>query len=323
MTENFIFANIDSIYHIQLDPSINKIRVVSKEIIFERIKSKRDLSYKDVRTLLNEEAKKFAEKNKIGKYVFLNETAEDNKAIINSVLAEVYQDTFNGESKQVLQKVVAGELKKYEPDKVIIHYVENLEQLTKVWNILLKRIREFLYIKSPELVLLIEDDNRLVEELKNKDAKQILKENNKASYLTVDLPKEDEMELKELVKLADSVNDKIKTTKERLIEKIKALMPKTSEVATPLIAAKLLTIAGSFEKLAMMPSSRVQLLGAEKALFRYLKSGNKMPKYGVLFQHPDVLNAEKKNRGKTARKLAAKISIALKQDYFGMNKNEQ
>ncbi len=319
MNRDLIFANIDSIYHIQLDPSNNKIKVVNKEKVFGDISKRENLSYKSIKRLLREKVKEFAEKNKIENYIFLNETAEDNKAIINSVLAEIYQDTFNRESKQVLQKVVAEELKKYEPDKVIIHYVENLEQLTKVWNIILKRIREFLYIKSPELVLLIEDDNRLVEELKSKDARQILKENKEEQYLTVDLPEEDEEELRELVQLAGYVNGEIRITKERLIKKVKALMPKTSEVATPLIAAKLLTIAGSFEKLAMMPSSRIQLLGAEKALFRYLKSGNKMPKYGILFQHPVVLNADKKNRGKMARKIAAKISIALKQDYFGKN----
>ncbi len=319
MDKNLIFANIDSIYHIQLDLSNNKIRIVNKEKVFGDINNGENLSYKSIKAMLNKRVKEFARRNKIDSYIFLNENVDNNKDVINKILAEIHEHNFNEESKRILQKVVAEELKKYEPDKVIIHYVENLEQLTKVWNIILKRIREFLYIKSPELVLLIEDDNRLIEELKSKDARQILKDNNKEQLLTVDLPEEDEDELVELVQLAGWVNDKIKVTKERLIKKVKELMPKTSEIATPLIAAKLLMIAGGFEKLAMMPSSRIQLLGAEKALFRYLKSGNKMPKYGILFQHPDVLNADKKNRGKMARKIAAKISIALKQDYFGKN----
>ena len=66
------------------------------------------------------------------------------------------------------------------------------------------------------------------------------------------------------------------------------------------------------------PSSTIQLMGAEKALFRHLKTKARPPKYGLIYQHPMIKQAGK-NRGKMARFLSGKISIAAKADYFGKN----
>jgi nucleolar protein 56 len=60
----------------------------------------------------------------------------------------------------------------------------------------------------------------------------------------------------------------------------------------------------------------VQLLGAEKALFRHLKGGGKAPKYGILFSHPYVQQAPPEKKGKVARLVAAKLSLAAKTDFF-------
>ncbi|MEM0149807.1 MAG: hypothetical protein QXW10_02850, partial [Candidatus Micrarchaeaceae archaeon] len=77
-----------------------------------------------------------------------------------------------------------------------------------------------------------------------------------------------------------------------------------------------LSKAGSMERLATMPASTIQLLGAEKALFKHIKFGSKPPKYGVLFKLPAISNGKRSARGKIARLYATKISIALKADYF-------
>jgi nucleolar protein 56 len=82
-----------------------------------------------------------------------------------------------------------------------------------------------------------------------------------------------------------------------------------------LLGARLIAIAGSLEKLARMPSSTVQLLGAEKALFRHLKTGAKPPKHGIILQHPLVSRAN--NRGRMARAVSSKIAIAAKLDFYG------
>ncbi len=80
------------------------------------------------------------------------------------------------------------------------------------------------------------------------------------------------------------------------------------------LTTELITEAKSLQKLAFMTSSKIQVLGAEAALFRHLKEKTKPPKHGIIFKHESVQKAE--NKGKAARKLAAKISIVAKKDYF-------
>jgi nucleolar protein 56 len=93
-------------------------------------------------------------------------------------------------------------------------------------------------------------------------------------------------------------------------------MPNVCALVGPLIASRLLAYSGSLLNLAKLPSSTVQLLGAEKALFRHLKSGEKPPKHGIIFQSAAIHTAPYHQRGKIARALAGKLSIAARIDYF-------
>ena len=92
------------------------------------------------------------------------------------------------------------------------------------------------------------------------------------------------------------------------------MLPNFHYIAGPLIGAKLLEHAGSVKKLVEMPSSTIQLLGAEKALFRHITKGTKSPKHGLIINHPIVQKA--KDKGKASRLLADKLSIAIRIDYF-------
>ena len=83
------------------------------------------------------------------------------------------------------------------------------------------------------------------------------------------------------------------------------------------LAVRIVSLAGDLSKLARMPASTIQLLGAEKALFRHMADGSPPPKHGVLYQHPNVKKANGKDKGRTSRKLAAKVAIASKLDYYG------
>jgi nucleolar protein 56 len=94
------------------------------------------------------------------------------------------------------------------------------------------------------------------------------------------------------------------------------MLPNTSYLTDETIAAELLSKAGSLDKLATMPASTVQLLGAEKALFKHIKFGSKPPKYGILFKLPAIGTAPKYMRGRIARVYATKISIGLKGDVY-------
>ncbi len=95
--------------------------------------------------------------------------------------------------------------------------------------------------------------------------------------------------------------------------------PNVSALAGPTLAAKLIEKAGGIRRLAMMPSSSLQILGAEKALFRAVKTHAKPPKHGLIFQHPYVNAAPRGLRGLRARHLAAKLSIAARADAFSGN----
>jgi len=95
------------------------------------------------------------------------------------------------------------------------------------------------------------------------------------------------------------------------------ICPNISHVAGPEIAAKLVAHTGSLKKLGIMPASTIQVLGAEKALFKHLKNKKvRPPKHGIIFQHPKISSSPKAVRGKIARALANKIALASRADAF-------
>ncbi len=116
----------------------------------------------------------------------------------------------------------------------------------------------------------------------------------------------------QMIELNDKILEYIKESAERL-------MPNVTAMIDYKVAAELLTKAGSVEKLAMMPASTIQLLGAEKALFKHLKFGSKPPKYGALFKLQEIANANREDRGRIARVYATKLAIAARADAFSKN----
>ncbi|VVB73836.1 putative NOP5 family protein [uncultured archaeon] len=93
--------------------------------------------------------------------------------------------------------------------------------------------------------------------------------------------------------------------------------PNMAEVAGPKVAAMLIAHVGGLEKLAKLPASTIQVLGAEKALFKHLRKHTKPPKHGIIFQHSQIHSSPRDKRGKIARALAGKIAIAAKIDAYG------
>jgi len=98
---------------------------------------------------------------------------------------------------------------------------------------------------------------------------------------------------------------------------MKEAAPNLTELVGAALGARLISLAGGLNRLAEMPSSTVQVLGAEKALFRAMKTGARPPKHGVIFQYPAVHSAPRWLRGRIARAVASKISIAARVDAFG------
>ncbi|MBP2145451.1 RNA processing factor Prp31 [Methanofollis sp. W23] len=104
-------------------------------------------------------------------------------------------------------------------------------------------------------------------------------------------------------------------TKKYIQELVAELTPNMAKIASYRICAELVERAGGLRNLAFLPASRIQLLGAETALFRHIRTGAKPPKYGVLFQHATVKSVEPQEKGKNARRIACKLAIAARKDY--------
>ena len=119
-----------------------------------------------------------------------------------------------------------------------------------------------------------------------------------------------------LKSLQENVSKKIKEIEKNIKLDMEDVAPNIANIAGPIIGARLISLAGSLDKLARMPASTIQLLGAEKAFFRYRREGGKPPKHGILFRHPLVSKTSYKKRGKIARLLADKIAIAAKADRY-------
>ncbi len=92
--------------------------------------------------------------------------------------------------------------------------------------------------------------------------------------------------------------------------------PNVSEMAGPVLAARLISLAGGLDTLAKKPSGTVQVLGAEDALFAHLAGRASSPKHGVIFTHEYVRGTRQQDRGSAARALAGKLSIAARIDYY-------
>lgn len=101
-----------------------------------------------------------------------------------------------------------------------------------------------------------------------------------------------------------------------------SIAPNLTDLAEPLLAARLVAAAGSLEELARMPSSTVQVLGAEDALFAHLRGDAPSPKHGLIYLHPTVQNAQYDHRGRVARTLAGKLTIAARIDHYRGERDE-
>jgi nucleolar protein 56 len=92
--------------------------------------------------------------------------------------------------------------------------------------------------------------------------------------------------------------------------------PNLAALAGPVLAARLVSLAGGLETLAKQPSGTVQVLGAEDALFAHLRGEATSPKHGVIYTHEYVRNTRPDERGSAARALAGKLSIAARIDHY-------
>jgi len=242
-------------------------------------------------------------------------------------------------SLEALRKKVLEQTKKKlseaytEKDRYVIQAIEALDDVDAAFNLLVARVREWYSLHFPELNTILKDhekyltlivtfgkrDNYNLEALKElvgeKDAEIILNAVRESSG--TDIGEEDIKVIQRLAKIALDMRNYRKQLVDYIDRTMEEVAPNVKYLAGPLLGARLIAKAGGLKKLSLMPASTIQVLGAEKALFRHLTKGSKPPKHGILFQHPWVRTAKRWQRGKIARSLAAKLAIAAREDYFG------
>ncbi|MDO8643001.1 MAG: NOP5/NOP56 family protein [Candidatus Woesearchaeota archaeon] len=203
-------------------------------------------------------------------------------------------------------------------DNTLIQTSNSISEITKMLNLLAKRLREWYGYTLPEFVDTTESHESFINALATFDRPALMKKLNIREEETMGAAL-DQKDLEPVHELAQQLNTLVTLRKkhEAYLEKtMRAYCANVTSVAGVAIGAKLIAKAGSLKRLSQFPASTVQLLGAEKALFRHLRTGARSPKYGLIFEHDLVGKLDKKSRGKMARCLADKISIAAKVDYF-------
>jgi nucleolar protein 56 len=219
-------------------------------------------------------------------------------------------------------------------DLIIAQGIQTLDDLDRTVNLFMGRLREWYGVYFPELDRLVEKHetySRLVLNLgdrENFSVDALEKENipkeraqivakTAESSMGADVAERDLQQIQELARNVLSFYELRKNMDNYVDTTMEEMAPNVRAVAGALLGARLIAIAGSLQNLAMRPASTIQVLGAEKALFRSLKTGARPPKHGLIFQHTLLHDAKRWQRGKIARVIAGKLAIAARADAFG------
>ncbi|XP_028326012.1 nucleolar protein 58 isoform X1 [Gouania willdenowi] len=231
---------------------------------------------------------------------------------------------------------------KFSPDKVdtmIVQAISLLDDLDKELNNYIMRCREWYGWHFPELGKIITDNLAY--------CKGVRKIGDRTNVATTDLsdilPEEIEAEVKLAAEISMGTEvseqdiDNIRHLCDQVVEitdyraqlydylknRMMAIAPNLTVMVGELVGARLISHAGSLLNLAKHPASTVQILGAEKALFRALKTRKDTPKYGLIYHASLVGQTTAKNKGKISRMLAAKAALAIRYDALGEDTNAE
>ena len=221
-------------------------------------------------------------------------------------------------------------------DLFIAQAISALDDVDRIMNLIASRIREWYGLHFPELEELVRDNREYV--------RLVYHLGHRSNFTVENISKLDIAE-ERARRIADAARksvgaemaewdlDQIRTYAKIFLdllnyrqqlatyidEAMREVAPNIRELVGPLLGARLIKLAGGLMRLAILPASTIQVLGAEKALFRALRTGGKPPKHGVIFQFPEIFRSPRWQRGKIARALAAKLAIAAKADAFTGN----
>jgi nucleolar protein 56 len=221
-------------------------------------------------------------------------------------------------------------------DNMIIQAIALLDTLDKDVNTFVMRVREWYSWHFPELVKIVNDnyqyaqlallikDKGSIDEAKTAEMKELLGDEDKAKEIVEaartsmgqDISPIDLVNIEAFARRVISLAEYRQQLSLYLASKMHAVAPNLAALIGDLVGARLISHAGSLTNLAKYPASTVQILGAEKALFRALKTKGNTPKYGLIFHSSFIGRAKARNKGRISRYLANKCSIASRIDAF-------
>ncbi|KAM0664830.1 hypothetical protein ACQRIU_006688 [Beauveria bassiana] len=218
-------------------------------------------------------------------------------------------------------------------DSMIIQAIKLLDDMDKELNVYAMRTKEWYGWHFPEMAKILGDNlayARLVlkvgmrEKMSESDLSDILPEEMEAAIkaaseisMGTEITEEDLHNIQLLAEQVIVYTNYRAELSSYLESRMRAIAPNLTALVGYLVGARLVAHAGSLLSLAKAPGSTVQILGAEKALFRALKTKHDTPKYGIIYHSSLIGQATGRNKGKIARMLAAKTALGLRVDALG------
>lgn len=315
-TEDEVVSNLIKIEENEiLDEEIELINGIKLDSIDDKIiieTTKRKSQYKELGNYENIEVKT---PNKGGEHLRSN---------IDKVFEEIGFSKSQDEITQIYEKLAIHKIKKssQEEDKLLIQAINSVDDIDESISKLVERIRDWYTIYFPEMDTISNNETyiKLIAESENRE--DIL-ENFMEHFSEeieestgADIEEDDLLMLKSFAESIYSLQKSRKELETYIDNKMEAIAPNLRDLLGSTLGAKLIAHIGSIKRLATYPASVIQIMGAEKAIFRHLKTGERPPKHGLIFQHPSVRGAKWWNRGKIARNLALKITLAVRKDVF-------
>ena len=222
---------------------------------------------------------------------------------------------------------------KFSPDKVdtmIVQAIALLDDLDKELNTYAMRVKEWYGWHFPEMGRIVNDNLAYAKVIikmgmrmnaANSDLAEILPEEIETAVkaaaevsMGTEITTEDLDNIQALAEQVVSFTEYRQQLSSYLSARMTAIAPNLTILVGELVGARLIAHAGSLMNLAKSPASTIQILGAEKALFRALKTKHDTPKYGLIYHASLIGQATGKNKGKIARMLATKAALGLRVD---------
>ncbi|MFB6241414.1 MAG: hypothetical protein ABEJ36_01255 [Candidatus Nanosalina sp.] len=214
-----------------------------------------------------------------------------------------------------------GELESsVEKDQLLVKAVKQLDQIQNDFREEMEKLRDWYSLHFPELEEELTEDDEFLKILEKfgVERSEIEPFSGMAESSTGSkLEEQDREMIEDMVSTLVSMKEMRDSLEDYVGRGAKEEFGNLSGLLGPVLATRLVSLAGGLEELAKKPSSTVQMLGAEKALFRYLHGEGSPPKHGVLFHHEFVKSLPEDVRGKMARFMANKAVMAARLDQYG------